>query len=394
MTKYSRIGGAFLLGTALASAAQAAPPAPAREAARHFEAALEHVDAGAYSEAIAEFLRAYELHPHYSVLYNLALAYAETGQSTLAIATFERYLAEGSAQLSVARKAAVKDLILEQKKRLAELEIRIAPESAHLFVNGKEIVPAPDGTVSLDPATYDLEVRALGHETFVTRVELASGEQKSVAVSLAPQTTPARPLPDARLLVTVSEPRCTPTLDGKLFSGQPLVPGRHVLEVACHGFFPWSNAITLEAGRTSSVNVVLEPTTEYLRENDRAAHLQRSWAYVAGAGALALGLDAVLLRIYNDRRYDRWQATSNSLPPIGAPSTPAQDSARRSNDDLKASIKTVDHLTVAFAVSSAALLGGAAWLYFSAPPDRYAHTRSASWRWTLTGSGVVVQSEF
>ncbi len=64
------------------------------EARRHFKAGMEAIANGQYEKGIAELKAAYEIVPHPNVLYNIARAYAESGDLESAVGAYRKYLAE------------------------------------------------------------------------------------------------------------------------------------------------------------------------------------------------------------------------------------------------------------------------------------------------------------
>ena len=66
---------------------------PRDEARRHFNEGLELIAGGDYEAGIAQFEKAYALVPHPAVLYNIARAYADSGDYENAILYFNQYLA-------------------------------------------------------------------------------------------------------------------------------------------------------------------------------------------------------------------------------------------------------------------------------------------------------------
>lgn len=93
-----------------------ADPDPRAEARVAFTRGYALAEAGRYAEAIAHFTRAYELSPHFAVLYNLGQAYAAAGQPGPAVDALKRYLAEGGPQIPPARRTQVETEILEQER--------------------------------------------------------------------------------------------------------------------------------------------------------------------------------------------------------------------------------------------------------------------------------------
>ncbi|HEY2514204.1 MAG TPA: hypothetical protein VGI39_25230, partial [Polyangiaceae bacterium] len=68
----------FVAGAILLSASGALADART-EAKSHFKHGMQSIADGKYEEGISELQRAYEILPHPNVLYNIARAYAESG---------------------------------------------------------------------------------------------------------------------------------------------------------------------------------------------------------------------------------------------------------------------------------------------------------------------------
>ncbi len=66
------------------------------EAGQHFDRGLTLAKQKAYVEAIDEFNRAYQLSPHFTVMYNLGQAYLALEQPVYAVDALRRYLAGAS----------------------------------------------------------------------------------------------------------------------------------------------------------------------------------------------------------------------------------------------------------------------------------------------------------
>jgi tetratricopeptide (TPR) repeat protein len=116
-----------------ASPARADPTEERAFARSHFNRGVELAKAGSYESALAEFEQAYQISPHFSVLYNIGQAELALERPELAVETLRRYLAEGGERIAPARRAEVISTIA------TELE-RMGPRDA---VNRSEPNPAP-----------------------------------------------------------------------------------------------------------------------------------------------------------------------------------------------------------------------------------------------------------
>ena len=63
------------------------------EAKRYFKKGMAAIAAGDLEKGIAALERAYDVRPHPAVLYNIARAYSDMGDTVRAIEYFDRYLA-------------------------------------------------------------------------------------------------------------------------------------------------------------------------------------------------------------------------------------------------------------------------------------------------------------
>src|SRR5512147_1583179 len=83
------------------------PDEPAKheqaQADRYFKSGVQLFKEGKFSEALAEFTRAYEIAPHPLVLYNIAGCHRELSHYGEAVSFYERFLAEGKGQVPAAR---------------------------------------------------------------------------------------------------------------------------------------------------------------------------------------------------------------------------------------------------------------------------------------------------
>jgi len=168
--------------------AHAAPSeADKAEARRHFEAGVAKVKVGNFGEAAAEFMRAYELSPSPTPLYNVAVARAQNGQTLEAIAMFRRYLTEGGDKVPADRRARVLKRIAELDAKLGRIKLRVSPETAKATLDGKpvDLAAAAEG-VKVAPGYHAVAATSDGCEPREESVEVDQGAVVDVKLVLVP----------------------------------------------------------------------------------------------------------------------------------------------------------------------------------------------------------------
>src|SRR5512140_2420687 len=113
------------------------------EARSHFDRGLGLAKKGDYAAAVVEFNRAYELSPHFAVLYNLGQAYAALGQSAFAVQALRRYLSEGADQVPAQRRNQVEADLARLGRQIASVTVRSDFAGAVIKVDGLEVGRSP-----------------------------------------------------------------------------------------------------------------------------------------------------------------------------------------------------------------------------------------------------------
>lgn len=239
-----------MLGTwSEASLAQKDAQTEARES---FALGYRLVQEGKLEAGIAAFERAYAASPHFSVLYNLAQAYAASGQVVRAVDTFERYLSEGGDQVPESRRSSVKDAIAHHSRRIGALTIG-APHGSKIVLDGNVVGTAPlPAPLRVGAGTHALRVELAGHRPS-ERTVLVEGETEIHAdFRLEPER-------GVEVVVRCAVPDTTLVVDGarlSLPSGDRtlrLGPGPHRFEFSRAGY--QSRAVTLPEGDGSPQNL-------------------------------------------------------------------------------------------------------------------------------------------
>jgi Tfp pilus assembly protein PilF len=188
---------------ALATPAVAAPKknqqtAEQKEADRHFKSGVALYKEAKYSEALAEFERAYEIAPHPLVLYNIATCHRELSRYAEAVKYYERFLNEGKDKVPPARLKEAKSELDAVLARIARVTIKIeGGEGAKVILDGVELGTMPlDAPLVVPPGEHRLVLRAEGKQDAERSVRVASGDEVEVTLKLvdAPSAPPVESL--------------------------------------------------------------------------------------------------------------------------------------------------------------------------------------------------------
>jgi hypothetical protein len=247
----------FFCGLTIAVYAQAEPAAQ-RTAHEHFEQGYQLVQAGNLDGAIAEFERAYQLRPHFSVLYNLGQAYATLGRSVEAVDTLERYLSQAGSAISEARRGQVRETIAFHSTRIGVVHLSVAPAGARVSIDGTPIAPeAWTQPIRLNVGVHGLVVE---HPMFAVKsmsIRVEATKELRVAVQL-------EPLAPARVELTCPVPDVTLRIDGERFAVLAsarlvlLPPGSHQFAFHRSGYLTDQRELRTAPGEPLSVTCSLK----------------------------------------------------------------------------------------------------------------------------------------
>ncbi len=160
-----------------------APPAQ-KEADRFFKSGVALYKEAKYSEALAEFQRAYEIAPHPLVLYNIAGCHRELSQYAEAVKAYTQFLAEGKGQVPATRLTAAQTELDSILARIARVTVTVSPDGATLLVDGSPIGTLIEMPLILSPGEHLLVAQAPGRKDTERRVRVASGDELTVDLNL------------------------------------------------------------------------------------------------------------------------------------------------------------------------------------------------------------------
>jgi hypothetical protein len=205
----------LLLAVALARPAPAAaqsPPAdptaddPQARAGESFELGMRLMEEQNWSGALAAFERAYQLAPHYAVLFNIGFCQKQLQRYPEALASFERYLADGGEQVRPEKRAEAEQAIADLRLLLAEVVVTVDRDGAEVLVDERVHGTSPLAEPLVLGAGHHVVIaRARDHRDARAEFDLAPGERLElelvleplVAVAPGPPAGPEPPPPPA-----------------------------------------------------------------------------------------------------------------------------------------------------------------------------------------------------
>jgi tetratricopeptide (TPR) repeat protein len=313
-----------------------APPQDPREAARvRFAQGLERAGQSDYEGALREFTAAYELSPHFAVLYNIGQSLIALGRPLEAVDTLSKYLRDGQEQVPPDRRLQAETQISLLQSLFAELTITTDRPGALISVDGREVGRTPlYQPLRLAAGTHAVSavVEAPGGTTTTNRtVTIMPGERQVLRLGL--------PAP-ATIVTRLTEP-----------PPRPPVPAPDVVAASAPPRGGAGPRTTEIPGGPSSTALVDRP--QDARPESRWRTTTAVVCAVVGAG---LGGAALFVYLRNRGRYRDWQNEDAALAKDkgGIDYYPRQ----AANNQLADSLTRDNHLTVGLAVAGGALLAG------------------------------------
>lgn len=171
--------------------APATPPVtPPPEAAEAYRAGVEHFKAARYTDAIAEFNKAYRIAPNPVLVFNMARAFEELKAFDSAIEFYSRYLEMAP---KATDRAAVQDAIrtlelLAQRQKTPEtglLTVKSTPDGAAVFIDGRPVGRTPLKT-DVEVGAHFVSVEKDGFSRATKELTIVGGEPQEHAATLVP----------------------------------------------------------------------------------------------------------------------------------------------------------------------------------------------------------------
>jgi Tfp pilus assembly protein PilF len=178
------------------------------EAQTRFRRGLELYEENDFRTALVEFQRAYDLAPSFRILYNIAQVQYQLQDYAGALLSFERYLADGGAQIDGLRRREVEKDIERLRVRVATLEIVVVESGAEIHVDDVLVGVTPLASpVVVSAGRRRISARLDGHVAVTRVVDVAGGDTLSLVFDMVESKSPAE------TLVAVEEPATAVVLE-------------------------------------------------------------------------------------------------------------------------------------------------------------------------------------
>jgi hypothetical protein len=159
-----------------------------KEADRLFKNGVALFDAQKFTEALAEFQRAYDIAPAPIVLYNIAACHRELSHYNDAVTFYQRFLSEGAGKVPAPRLTAAKAELDGILAHTAHVTISLTPADAQLSLDGNVLDSPIAQPMILAPGEHKFIAHVDGKDDATKVVRVASGDEPTI--ELAPKDPP------------------------------------------------------------------------------------------------------------------------------------------------------------------------------------------------------------
>jgi len=176
---------------------------PTAAASKRFRRGVKLYNDGDYVAALVEFKRAYELKPHYRVLYNLGQTNRGLKDYAAALQAYEQYLEEGGKKLGVKRRNEVEGYVEELTNQVGTLTITTNVDGAEIQIDDVVVGLSPlDEPIVVNVGRRRVVASLTGHAPARKVIEVGGTDELEVELELAdleadrPDPSPSPTPPD------------------------------------------------------------------------------------------------------------------------------------------------------------------------------------------------------
>jgi hypothetical protein len=216
------------------------------------------------------------------------------------------------------------DLVLMQG-RAAHLRVVTHLPRADVFVDGQLAAHTPlIQSLTVVPGPHSIEIRRPGYLS--ARQDVTLGDGATAEVTLEPVEDPSAVATAGVVSLDISEAHANVTVDGKprgVYTGSLRLPeGGHLVMIERGGFEPVMREVTIDAGRATTLHLLLEPTPEWRAAYVSRTTRQRTWGWVSTATGLAIAGGAVGFLVWNAGQQNASQNDASRLSAAETSSVP------------------------------------------------------------------------
>jgi hypothetical protein len=157
-----------------------------KEADQRFKRGVALFNEAKYTEALAEFQRAYDIAPHPLVLYNMAGCHRQLSHYSDAVSYYRRFLAEGKGVVAQGRLTAAQSELDATLLLIARFTVTVSPslDGTTLLLDGQPLDTSAMPLI-LPPGEHRVTARVTGRPDAERTVRVASGDEVAVEIKLA-----------------------------------------------------------------------------------------------------------------------------------------------------------------------------------------------------------------
>lgn len=231
------------------------------QAQQRFQRGVELINQERWEEGLVEFEESYRVYPTQAALFNRALCLRLLRRYREAMDALVEYRARYASEVSPERMAEVDTELHTLERLIGRINVVLeGPSSAEIFVDGRQAGSAPTfRPLVVAPGRHDVEIRAVGFQTYRQTVTISSGDEMNVRAALV------RLITDASIVLTVNVTGARVSLDGvevgttPLPGPMPATTGAHRIEVTRDGYERADVSVSVGQDESTNAEVILRP---------------------------------------------------------------------------------------------------------------------------------------
>ncbi len=171
-----------------AAEGDAADPAVAK-AREHFARAQQLYDEGHFEASLLELQRAYEVKPSWRLLFNLAELRFTVHDYVGSLRTFERFLAEGGAEVDAPKRAASESKLGTLRSLVGSVKIATNVAGAVVYVDDEPIGKSPLPPTMVSAGRHKIAATHDGYRPTTSAVAVLGSEETKAELTLVAETS-------------------------------------------------------------------------------------------------------------------------------------------------------------------------------------------------------------